>query len=305
MVVKSGAASESERPLSLDTTKDKLYNHGSGSRSACPRRGMMLMESWDRRRGLVATNCNSWRCISCRERNLNRFKAVVSHGVSILTECLFITITYKAGAKRLSRAQSVAKDWRAFWRLSHKRYPETKLWGVIRVMEVTKKGTPHMHLLVGKVIGRKRCYGSSFRIKPFLAVFEECECWSHRLSRIWKQVQKGESFIVHTLPVSSAKGAGAYLGKYMMKAYDPELARELGMSRRFSANSRWPREKRRRLVPGGTDGWRRTTWDPRQVDTSQWLGLTEFQCDASKEQIVRDEKRAARALLKSFGREIG
>jgi len=301
-----GTASVSEPSLLLDTTKDK-WDRGSGSSSRCPREGMMLMESrekWSPGRMMVPTSCNSWRCLGCRDRNLSRFKAMVALGVSALGQCMFITLTYKAGAERLGTAGCVSRDWRAFWRLLRKWYPETKEWGVMRVMEVTKKGTPHFHLIVGRVsLGDIRCYGPVFYVKNYLALLQDCECWSHRMGRVWERVQKGESYIVHTVPVTGGSGAGGYMAKYMRKEFDQERGNELGMVRRFSANRRWPREKRRRIISPGTDGWRRTAWRAGVVDLDGFQGLTEFGKSGSEKQRKASVKDAARRLLKQ-GRKV-
>lgn len=263
----------------------------------------MLMEGRDLRRSLIPTSCNSWRCVACRDRNMRRFKAVVSHGVSTLGPCMFITITYRKGSERLRAAGCVARDWRAFWRLAHRDYPQTKKWGILRVMELTKKGTPHFHLIVGPVSERMRCYGKTISREWFKAARREgCECWSHRLSRLWERVQAGESYIVHVIPVVSGRGAGAYMGKYLGKEFDADRLVQLGMKRRFSVNGKWPREPRSRLIAPGTDGWRRTTWAAGLVNTADFVGLCEFDRVRTLKQEKRDSKAAAARLLRMIER---
>ncbi len=249
---------ERSEPFSLDTTKDK-WNKGSSSTSLCPRAGAMMLET---RKGAIAlkqTNCNSWRCLSCRDRNRNRFKAIVSHGVSILGRCSFITLTYKAGSARLQLAGCVTRDWKAFWRLLNRQHPEYKTMGVLRVMELTKKRTPHYHLILGPLPRGKRvrCWKKEFRVSDYSERMESCACVAHDMARAWCAVTAGESWIVHAVPVTSAKYAGAYLAKYMMKEVDRE-AMELGMKRRWSTNRAWPSEPRARLNSEG--GWKRAMW---------------------------------------------
>lgn len=221
---------------------------------------------------------------------------MVQHGVSVLGSCIFITITYRQGAERLEVAGCVERDWRAFWRLCHKRYPQTKMWGLLRVMELTKRGTPHFHLVAGAVSDDARCYGRSFGVVRFLARWDTCECWSHRLSRVWAQVQGGESYIVHVVPVRGGRGAGAYMAKYLAKQMG-ERRELLGMSRRYSVNRLWPRDKRRRLIAPGTDGWRRISFREGQVDTSDYVDQVEFPRSGPP-----DVKGAALRLLKVMRR---
>lgn len=218
---------------------------------------------------------------------------------------MFTTITYRQGSERLSRAGCVARDWAAFWRLLHHRYPQTKKWGVMRVMELTKAGTPHFHLVVGTVcLSEIRCYGRVFRIGEYAAGFDLCECWSHRLGRVWAQVQKGESYIVHCVPVLGGAGAGGYMAKYLAKEMDVSRAATLGMVRRFSANRNWPREKRRRLkAPGGV--WRRAVWKAGLVHTDDMEGLTKFDKTGGSKGKKADVKAAARRLIKEYGGQVG
>ncbi len=248
MVVKVEFGPErSEGPLSLDTTKDKWYKRGAASSSDCPRKGHLLLEDWRSRRTLVNTVCNSWRCLACRDRNMARFKALVRHGCSNMGQSCFITITYKAGAERLAVAGCVARDWKALWRLLKKSHPRLAKRPMLRVMELTKKGTPHFHLLIELEGERARCWGNSFSAKVYKSRLDSCECLAHVIGRAWNRVQDGESYIVHATPVSSARTAGSYLAKYMQKEFDGERLKRLGMSRRWSTSRNWPREPRSRL----------------------------------------------------------
>ena len=262
------AASVGERPLSLDTTKDKWYQRGAAGSSDCPRAGSILLEDWKGGVVIVNTTCNSWRCLGCRDRNLRRFKAIVSSGISTLDRSSFITITYKAGTARLLDAGCVAKDWRALWRLLKKTAPDLARLPKLRVMELTKKGTPHFHLILGDVPSdrRIRCYGSSFDVRRFTDRLPLCACVSHEIARAWRRVQDGESWIVHAIPVGGAKGAAAYLAKYMQKTLDAPRMAELGMKRRFSISRNWPSDRRVRLaVSVSAKGWHRTQWEGREV----------------------------------------
>lgn len=108
-------------------------------------------------------------------------------------------------------------------------------------MEVTRKLTPHHHLMIGPIDGRIRCYGRDFNVVPFRRRFESCECLSHVLSRAWRDVTK-DSWLVHTVPVMEGPGAGGYMAKYLTKTFGIESRMEvLGMSRRWSTSRGFPK----------------------------------------------------------------
>ncbi len=244
--------------LCLDTIKDK-WNRGSALTSVCPRRGTMLLETATGKVLERQTNCNSWRCVSCRVRNRSRFQAIVTKGCSTLGRCSFITITYRAVSQRKQDASYVQRDWKEFWRRV-RRIPSLKNLEHLRVMELTKKGVPHFHLIVGPVPQEMRikCWrGSDFVIGTYRARMDDCMCLSHICGRLWLAIT-GDSYIAYAIPVTSAKGAGSYLAKYMMKGGDVAEREALGMKRRWSTSRGWPSDKRMRLLSEG--GWSRLLW---------------------------------------------
>ncbi len=239
-------AEQREASLPLDTYKDN-WDKGRGSSAACPRAGAVMLETAGGATRQVTTNCNTWSCVACRDRNLRRFKAVVSCGCLTLGRCSFITITYKAGSKRLADAGCVQSDWAALMRRLKKQSPWIRKMAYLRVTELTKKGTPHIHAIFGTMPEEKRinCWGSRFIIGPYKERMETCECFSHQVGRSWLKVTGGDSYICFAIAVTSAKGAGAYLAKYMGKHMQ-----ERSVGRRFNKSRNWPCEKRRRLLPG-------------------------------------------------------
>ncbi len=296
-------AERSEAPSTLDTIKDKWYEQsGAASSTDCPRKGHVFLQDHAGRRTIVNTVCNSWRCLACRDSNMARFKALVRTGCFSMERCSFITLTYKAGSERLERAGCVARDWKAFWRRLVKKRPELKGIPILRVMELTKKGTPHFHMIVGETQLRARCWGNELREPLYRARMAECDCLAHVFAREWSVVQGGESYIVHATGVRSARGAGAYLAKYMRKEFDSDRAEELGMVRRWSTSRAWPREPRVRLEPRG--GWKRSWFSPGHVERLETFkdldpGLRERRM--TENQALESERRAAGALMKMVG----
>jgi len=292
------AASESERPCALDTYKDN-WDKGRGSSGDCPRAGAVILETAGGAIREVSTNCNTWRCVGCRNRNLTRFKAVVSSGCSTLGRCSFITITYKAGSRRLEDAGCVQADWQALMRRLKRRSPWIKKMAYLRVTELTKKRTPHIHAIFGTIPQKKRinCWGAGeFRIKRYREIFETCDCFSHEVGRSWSAVNGGESYICFGIAVTSATGAGAYLGKYMAKGMFDRVGR------RFNKSRDWPSEKRRRLLPG-PNGFRRAVWTagraPEDISL-KWDAIPRSGTDAQR----RNGKKAAAKRLLRVGESL-
>ncbi len=81
----------------------------------------------------------------------------------------------------------------------------------------------------------------------------DCPCFSHEVARAWSAVTRGESYICFGIAVTSASGAGAYLGKYMGK--DMFTAK----GRRFQKSRGWPSDQRARFK-SGPGGFKRVEW---------------------------------------------
>lgn len=221
--------------------------------SECPRGGWIWLTANDGRRIVMPTSCKTWSCRGCRDRLKNLFQMRVELGVSVLRHCAFTTFTYRQGEGLQRSAQSVREDWKELWRRLKKSdlLGENLKW--LRVVELTKKHQPHLHVVMGPIKRRIRCYGRE-GIKA--AVFNQrrgCDCLSHELSEVWRGIT--ESWIVHTVPVVGARGAGKYLQKYMAKGHGQrEELEAMGFSRRWSSSRGWPgsgRVRLRRTVEGG------------------------------------------------------
>ena len=203
-----------------EKTGEIVKDVGAGSRDSCPRAGSVLLETKYQRRIIVNTNCKTWECLSCRDRIRALFKMRVRTGVYRLGRCAFMTITYQAESKRLEDAHCVSKDWRELSRRLSRNEPEVRAMEWLRVMELTKKGVPHHHLVIGPVSGSIKCWPrNGFRIERYRARMGSCVCLAHKVARQWYEVT-GDSYIVHTVIVTGAGGAGGYMSKYMGKEFD-------------------------------------------------------------------------------------
>lgn len=176
----------------------------------------------------IKVACKRWSCLSCRQTNLWKFKKMVSDGCSILGPSVFITFTYrKRPGQAVRTALYVNETWRKFLRLWKYHNPKVRQTEWVKVIELTKQGQPHIHLILSWP-----CNG----ISKVIAKQLESETRA-----IWRLVTK-DSFIVHVVPVTGAEGAGAYLAKYLAKDMDKrDQLLWLGFTRRYSRSRGWPK----------------------------------------------------------------
>lgn len=245
---------------------------------SCDRKGTV----WLRNRNgevQIRTTCKVWGCQPCEWKMIALFKLRVSSGASALGRCAFITLTYRTEGKDRKDAASVAKDWKAFWRIMKRTNPEIARMKWLRVMELTKKKQPHFHVVMGPVTGKLRCYGEDdFDARRFFKRMEACGCLSHAMARAWQAVTT-TSYIVFVVPVTNPRGAGAYLAKYMVKdmaAY--WQMRRRGFHRRWSTSRGWPGNGRLRLIETDWthhefyDGW--TSRRPEGAEPLSMMEMT-------------------------------
>lgn len=207
------------------------------------------------------------------------FTMRVEAGCWILGRCAFMTVTYVKYSVRLERETRVSEDWKQLWRMLKKQSPMFQSFQWLRVMELTKAGTPHHHLIIGPIPDDveinccdrrpgepKKAYRARYG-RNLLRKMEECECLAHMVARTWWSVT-GDSYIVHTVGVTGAKGAGAYMAKYMTKAFSLERSMALGMKRRWSTSQGWPGSGKLQLVQTVERGWGSVEYLAMTVDKS-------------------------------------
>lgn len=228
---------------------------GIATSSNCPRGGQIWLKTPIGNEVVMDTNCKTWGCKGCRDRIMSLFKARVEVGCSALGRCAFMTVTYKADSERLQNAECVTRDWKALWRHLKSSPSDTSNLKWLRVMEVTKRMTPHHHLVMGPIDGKIRCWSTRFDVQDYKRRLDSCVCLAHVFARSWRVVTK-DSWIVHTVPVTGAAGASSYMAKYLTKSFGTEARlASVGMSRRWSSSRGWPGSVGLKLAQTDRQGW--------------------------------------------------
>lgn len=161
------------------------------------------------------------------------FRIMVESACSTLGRCWFITLTLrKVDYERPKDAEYVKAIWRRCLHQYRRWYPkEFKRMAWVKVIELTKKSQPHIHLIVGGLQAKGTIEEQKREIKK-------------RWKRCWTSATKGFSYIVHVTEVHGAAGAAGYIGGYVEKDWlhwDEMLAR--GFKRHWQASNNWPRGK--------------------------------------------------------------
>lgn len=221
-------------------------------RRVCPKRGWIWLTTSSNRTVVMETTCKTWGCAACAKKLKALFSMRVEAGISALGRCAFTTFTLRREDEALG-ADYVRVAWKEFSRRWN-RTEEGFQW--LKVVELTKRRQPHLHLVMGPVEGHLRCYGPRRKIGDWFRRDRDCACLSHRLSRIWEQVT-GDSWVVYLVEVSGGGGAAGYLSKYMAKTHEQRaLLWEAGFSRRWSTSKGWPGGGRIRLRQTERGGWK-------------------------------------------------
>lgn len=184
---------------------------------------------------IVPARCKKWSCPDCGPRKARKLAARI-----MKTPCRrFITLTVRPDPA-LSPAQLLdvlSASWRICWKRI-KRAQGPRATGYVRIVELTKAGTPHLHIVADSAYIPQR-----------------------QLSRWWQELTG--SPIVDIRVVKTARGVSRYLTKYLTKAHDVITSR-----RKWSATNGFlpPDENTPPSLPEGADVWH---WLKANLDTVQ------------------------------------
>lgn len=209
---------------------------------------------------IVRSRCKSWECPVCRKQKYNEIRTMMEYGTLMVGRCYLITVTRKEGNLEANRASCVNRDFSELLKMLKVLRPQNRQMKWYKVVELTKKDTPHLHLIVGGIGARKdNCVPKKGKQKRYSRKWlrKKCDCVAHEWAKAWDVITKGASFIVDVEEVYSPGGAVAYLVKYLMKGFKQRwLLKELGFERRFACSRNWPREPKMQLE-GSKTGWKR------------------------------------------------
>jgi len=137
---------------------------------------------------LIPMFCHKWSCPRCRKRKASKWRGIAQRGQPER----FITLTLRATEKLNAREQAHLGK-KAFARMVQKIRREFGKFEYLLIWELTKKGTPHIHLLQrGTYIPKQR------------------------LSDLWCEFSG--SFIVDIKSIKSDGDVYKYITKYMGKS---------------------------------------------------------------------------------------
>jgi len=240
----------------------------------CPKAGYIRLEDKYGRSITCETTCKTWGCLGCRERVKSLIKMRISSGCSTLKQCYLITLTFRMGRGLQRDAASVQEAWTRLLR-SLKYNPKNNRIAWLKIVEATKKGQPHLHLIVGNIGSRKPCCMKSANecMHPWTKewMLRDCEvnCIEHEWAKLWFDCT-GDSYVVDARHVLGANGAAAYLGKYLVKGMvHRNILEELGFARRWSKSRNWPAKEVMQLKGTADDIWIRQDFGWKGVAGSQ------------------------------------
>lgn len=266
-----------------------MKNIGQASSSRCPKGGIVWLHVKTGQVLALETVCKTYQCLGCRDRRLSLFKLRVVIGCSIGKRSAFITVTLKPRDSCLNLvrlwiatgksptnpciarkdARFVRAALRRFW-WQMKAQPALNAIEWLMVPELTKRGTPHLHIIMTNLGGMTiQDLGREVQTAWSMATRE-----NHQVV----------SFITDTRAVYSTTGAGSYLAKYLVKGqrHREELAR-LGFTRRFSRSPGWPSDEPLRRKGTELEKWTKVVWTAGVSD----LGLQEIRRTAAHPLLER------------------
>jgi hypothetical protein len=244
----------------------------------CPRRGYSILTKYDGKRVIIQTRCKTKRCVPCGPAVKAHVALKAEIGCLMYPDSYFMTVTLKMGMERPKDAVFVQKAWRGL--VSRLKY-ETDWWKQVKwmkVVEITKRGQPHLHLVVTNVPGgkRDRCVGNR-NDKGWVdnGCFNAGEsCIHHDVARAWARVTEklgNESWVVDVSKIRSSVKAGMYVSKYITKGGEDGRLADLGFKRLWSASKGFSPDLRIRLRGTVEGKWQRVEyWQPQQEPVS-WL----------------------------------
>lgn len=172
--------------------------------SSCPT-GTLLLQHHQVTK-LLPKLCGKWNCPSCGPRRARRLRRRLNQ----CTPTRLITLTLRADASVPAAVQlaKANKAWSVLWRRYRRKFG-TRAIGYAKIVELTKSGTPHLHILANV---------------PYIH--------HAALSAAWRELTGAH--IVDVRAVKRERGIKGYLTSYLTKALDvPPGMRKWSSSKGF------------------------------------------------------------------------
>ena len=193
--------------------------------------------------------------------------AMMQYGLSVLGTAYLVSVTFRVRSQDSGKpvsyvtAEYAERHWRELVRRL-KRQSRFKNLATFRVVELTKQGQIHFHVLMGGITLDDAKWSCDLNPNWALIPKRGCTCLRCGLSAVWYNVT-GDSWIVDVRKVGSREGAAWYLCKYLGKTLygeGREAIAEVGYSRRYMASGNWPRGSQMRRRGTVEKKWVRTSW---------------------------------------------
>jgi len=267
--------------ISAESTIPETYIKGRRYQE-CPRRGYSILTTEAGKRLIIQTRCKTKRCVPCSPAVKAHVALKAEIGVLIRPDSYFITLTLRKGTERPRDVVFVQRAWRGLQqRLKYETpwFQQTK-W--MKVVELTKAGQPHLHLIVTGVPGgnKAKCKGDRGD-KQW--VEQGCfqvgaSCLHHDVAKAWARVTAklgNESWVVDVSKVRRARAAGLYVSKYVTKGGDDERLAKLGFKRVWSTSKDFTPDLRLRLRGTVEKKWAKVEfWQPKR-EPINWLAFSD------------------------------
>lgn len=174
------------------------------STPACPTG--TIAASTDSATMILPARCRRWRCERCGRQKAR----VLSRRAAATSARRLITLTARTSEKQTPEWQldQLNHAWRTIWKRI-KRAQGERARGYIRIVELTARGTPHLHIAV------------------------DCDYVPQRTLSAWMAELTGWP-IVDVREIKSARGLARYLAKYLTKS-----TTTLAHRRKWSATPGW------------------------------------------------------------------
>jgi hypothetical protein len=271
-----------------------------GRKDGCPRGGYIVLQDIKSTVPTVApTSCKTWGCLSCRPKVLKRVQDIAMFGMKKCSsegKFYFITLTFVLGSKGIRNADFVNRVWRRW--LERIRRTEPMMWRKMKwfkVIELTKKGQPHLHLLMsfGGSEPKKTICDDRYEFKEEW-MERECGkkevCLKHVIGKAWAHANSGDSWVVHVGDKVTPERGVAYVTKYLTKEmWGIRLAR-LGFGRRWSRSQSWPRVERLQL---------------RGTQEGRWINVQIVSAAETRETKERYKKIAEASAVDRLSEVVG